>query len=131
MEQMNKSTDRSAAWPAQCCVPAFLWRAIQWFAARPDLNTEPWKRRAAECLGVVVGPTDSNPWDLPISDDPEQWGVTPPRAAERFAGLESLAGLGMSLDLEIVRANEIPFSLYEDAIVDLGRAGAVVAIGYD
>jgi hypothetical protein len=118
-------------WQSQCCVPAFLWRALQAFSDREGLAQEAWHRKAAECLGVNVGPNDPNPWSLPVTTNPERWGVTPKLASERFEPLQALAECTIKLRLDIVKANEVPFGQFEDAVHELHNRGGIVAIGYD
>lgn len=118
------------AWPPQCCVPAFLLRAVQALsAAAGAADSDEVRRRVAELLGVVLSPEDDNPWSLPTSDDPADWGVTPRRATAAFASLPAL--LGADLTLEIVKTNEIPFGLYEDAVLELSRGTIVIGVGFD
>ena len=82
-------------------------------------------------MGVTVGPTDANPWDLQVSSDVEEWGVTPEAAKMRLELVESVLGAEHNLVLDFVKFNMVPFELYEDEVTQFCRGDAVVGISFD
>jgi hypothetical protein len=89
------------------------------------------RRGVAELLGVTVSPDDENPWDLPVSPNSSDWGVSGPTATERFGLLQKFLGAEPDLVLNIIGLNEIAFEMYEDAVTGPVRAGGVVAMAFD
>lgn len=123
--------DDERLWPAQCCVPAFLYAAVSSLAQRV-LPEGPVTRRAlARLMGVTLSPDDANPWGLPTSSLPSDWGVSPAQALEVFPAVAALLGAQADLVLGIRPMDEIPFRLYEDELLELGAKNAVVAVSFD
>jgi hypothetical protein len=79
--------------------------------------------------GVVVGPRDANPWDLRVSCRSDDWGVRKRDIQGSVERVGSVLGC-QDLALEIVNFDEVPFRMYEDAVIDLARSGAVVGISF-
>jgi hypothetical protein len=125
-------TASGARWPAQCCVPAFLGAATAALApAAVSIGDDGTRRQLAELTGVTLAPEDANPWALPTSEKSSAWGVSAAGAMAAFHGVHELLAPGSELRFEIRALNEIPFGLFEDAIIDLGGDGAVVGISFD
>jgi len=119
-------------WPSRCCVPAFLGRATAALSprlAQPD--SDELRAALARATGVILAPTDCNPWVLPTSSNDDDWGVTPAKAKAAFSSVKTIVGVDDDLVLEIVPISHIGFELYEDAASDLAASGAIVAIAFD
>ena len=119
-------------WPGFCCVPAFLARAVTELAQVQDLlDDSSFRRAVATALEAVVPVGVPNPWNLPTAYEPEEWGVSSKRAQANLHRLVAMLGTDASFSLEVVRVDEVPFQLYEDALSALTTSGAVVAVGFD
>jgi hypothetical protein len=119
-------------WPPQCCVPAFLGTAVATLTGTLELlGKERIRRDLAVAVGVVVSPEDANPWDLRVSQRPEDWGVKVRNIRGSLEPIESVLGCRRGFILEIIDLDTIPFRLYEDAVIELSRSGSVVGISFD
>ena len=118
-------------WPAQCCVPAFLIAAMRRYAADNLLVLDDKSARiAAHTIGVIVGPSDPNPWGLPTSDHSDEHGVTVERAMDNFERLLEQFEMRERLRLAVVPLNTITFELYENALIELSKDGTTIAIAF-
>lgn len=117
-----------AGWPESCCVPAFLEAAIKTLApGAPSIS----RQQLALAVGVILPPHVANPWSLPVSDDPFEWGVRPRDVVTHFRELQELVLGAATMTLKIVPLNTIPFELYEDALREFIVADSVVALSFD
>lgn len=121
----------TSSWPPQCCVPAFLLRAVVSLSGQDIGDLEHMRMGTAIALGVRVAPRDRNPWNLPVAADAAAWGVTPTAALRRFPRLTELLGLRRSVQLEILPLASIAFEQFEEAIRARSCGGAVVGLGLD
>lgn len=122
----------SGHWPENCCVPAFLGTAVGILSGNLGLlDDEQVRRRLARVTGVTVGPHDPNPWGLPVAHNVEDLGVNPQSISGPLGSIEAAMMIGQNFRLEITPLNTIPFQLYEDALLDMYHAGAVVGISFD
>lgn len=119
-------------WPPQCCVAAFLGHAVAALVGDFDaLRRETTRRDLAIALGVTVGPSDPNPWGLPVADDEEKWGVNVEDIEGRLEPVELVLGCGRGFNLEVIGLNTIPFQLFEDAVIGLSGPDVVLGISFD
>jgi hypothetical protein len=95
------------------------------------LRREDIRRDLAVAVGVVVGPTDANPWGLPVSNDAEKWGVKVENIKGSLEPVESVLGCHRGFTLEVINFDSIPFQLYEDAVIDLSHRRVIVGISFD
>lgn len=127
---LEASIDRP--WPPQCCVPAFLGVATAALApVAASVDDAGIRRRLAEITGTTLAPNDANPWDLPTSEEPTNWGVSAGSALAAFERVREFLAPCSELRFEIRALNEIPFGLFEDAIIDLAGDDAVIGISFD
>jgi hypothetical protein len=125
-------TNRAIRWPPQCCVPAFLGSSVAAFYDRLDiLGQEETRRRLAEITNVVLAPADDNPWNLPVSPNDSDWGVTRRKAAASFTSVQQFIGRRAELTLDFVDANTIAYEMYEDAVAEFMQGPAIVGIAFD
>lgn len=110
-------------WPAQCCVPAF----VHWALRKHGLDEAP--ELIARALGVMVSPVDDNPWNLSVSYNPRELGVTPSRATQTIPAL--LGSIGSGLAFRHLRFRDIPFDMAYDALCESVSRNLAVGVGYD
>lgn len=122
---------RETPWPAHCCVPAFLGAAVGALAQPVIADSCDTRRVLAHLTQATLPSEDVNPWGLPTSDEPDDWGVTPSKALATFPEVAAFLNARADLVFEICPFNEVPFGLYEDAVSDLIAGGAVVGISFD
>jgi hypothetical protein len=126
------TTPPRVTWPPQCCVPAFLGSAVAALTGNLDvLRREDIRRDLAVAVGVVVGPKDANPWGLPVSNDPEKWGVKAENIKGSLEPVGSVLGCHRTFTLEVINFDSIPFQLYEDTVIELSRGRVIVGISFD
>lgn len=89
------------------------------------------RRDLAVALGVTLAPEDRNPWELPISEDPHDWGVSVTSAFDGFPRVCERLAPASAFSLEIMPLNEIPFEGYENVVLDHRGKRAVMGIGFD
>ncbi len=119
-------------WQQQCCVPAFLATAIAHHYGNFEFLALDKNRAAcAQALGTVAAAHEQNPWNLPVSSQPHEWGVSFSRAIERFDSLQQLMAQRGNLALRIIPINEVGFEQYEAEARNLLKQQAVVGIGFD
>jgi hypothetical protein len=122
----------SLPWPPGCCVPAFLGQAVTAFSGRPDrMEQDEIRKVLSRLLGVRLAPGVVNPWNLPVSGDRSDRGVTPETAKRLFPQVQELLQGKVTLDLDIVDINKVAFELYEDEVLALVSRGSIVGIGFD
>lgn len=121
-EVHSLSNDHSERWPARCCVPAFVAAAVR------QLSGERLGMRdLAHRLGVVVAPTDANPFDLPV------------RAVEPGAQVpvvltlipRVLQEISPDLAFRHLPLSHVTLGLYEDVVLEFWKRGSVVGLGLD
>jgi hypothetical protein len=89
------------------------------------------RRGLAVALGVTLAPEDPNPWELPTSEDPREWGVSATSAFKGFSQVCERLAAGLTFSFEVMSFNEIPFEDYEHVVLDHREQQAVVGIGFD
>jgi hypothetical protein len=94
------------------------------------LEKESIRRELAVAAGVVVGPADANPWDLRVSRREDDWGVKARNIQGDLGSIELVLGCRSGLYLEVTNFNEVPFRLFEDALIEASNAGAVIGISF-
>lgn len=82
-------------------------------------------------MQVTLAPEDDNPWGLPTSDDPHEWGVSATAAVESFARVCGHLAPTSAFGLEIAPLNEVPFEGYENAVLEHRDQRTIVGIGFD
>lgn len=128
----DASTRSGNPWPAQCCVPAFFAASVTALVTSGNTGDNCSTRcRLAEITGVTLSPEDSNPWNLPMSEDSNNWGVSAAKATATFPAVCAYIAPDSKLQFEIRPFNEIPFELYENEVLDFTRRGAMVGISFD
>jgi hypothetical protein len=65
-----------------------------------------------------LAPEDPNPWELPTSEDPQEWGVTATAAFEGFPRVCERLAAGARFSFELMPLNEVPFEGYEHVVLD-------------
>jgi len=111
-------------WPPHCCVPAFVEGALgQLGYAAPS------QEALARVLRVTVGPSDPNPFSLPISADASEWGVRPEVAADAIEQVVSAAN--QSLAFRHIPFSTIALESYRAVLAAALRGGACVGTGID
>jgi len=125
-------TSTASPWPPHCCMPAFLLRAVAASSRLPiDFLSSAIRLRAAQAIGVTVPLSADNPWHLPTSSDPMDWGVRVAYVEARFGDFCRAVGVFDELAFQVWPMISIAFEQYEDAALELIREGAVVAIAFD
>lgn len=89
------------------------------------------RRDLAIALGVTMAPEDPNPWELPTSEDPREWGVSATSAFEGFPRVCERLAAGSAFSFEVMPLNEIPFEGYENVVLDHRGQQAVLGISFD
>jgi hypothetical protein len=128
----TSAVEADRPWPSQCCVPAFLAASIAALAPgeAPAIDDE-LRRELALILGVTMAPEDHNPWDLPISEEPRDWGVSATAVFERFPRVCERLAPARAFRFESAPLNEVPFEGYESAVVDRSGPDAIVGMSFD
>lgn len=128
----NSDIDVSRLWPAQCCVPAFLAASIVALGPQEAVSADAATRRElATALEVILAPEDHNPWKLPTSEDPRQWGVSAAAALKFFPRVCERLMPSAAFSLEIRPFNEIPFELYENVVLEHRGQRAILGVSFD
>jgi len=78
-----------------------------------------------------VPPWANNPFELPASERPDEWGATPGDAKAAFSAVQAILGATRRLTLTLTKLDEIPFQMYEEVILDRAPDEAVIGLGFD
>lgn len=117
-------------WPPCCCVPAFLERAILELGEvrqrRPLMRAE-----LARACNVSVPLGVDNPFGLPVSDDPTEWGATPTDALNALPVAQAMLGATRELTMTLQYLDQIVYQMYEVVILDRPPDAAVIGLGFD
>lgn len=124
-------SDSGLAWPSHCCVPAFFERAILALGEPTAPRTRETRRALAMFCKVSMRPSAANPWDLPYSDNPQDWGSTPAQARQAFPTAQVALGVTRALELELRPLNEVPFGDYEAVVLENSGEDRVIALAFD
>lgn len=114
----------SGPWPPRCCVPAFVHKVLE---ANGFFTLD--RSRLARALGVVVAPTDENPFGLQTDDAARNWGILLCDAEQRINQL--LASESTSLAFRHISFNTIMFGLYDEVLQAAIAKKCHVGIGLD
>jgi hypothetical protein len=112
-------------WPPGCCVAAFVHAAL--CELRPGRHID--KSEVAAALGTLVGPTECNPWSLPVTFDSSSRGVSAAAASERIPTL--LRDVDRRLGFRHIRFRWVTLGLYPDLLRDIRGRRCVCGVGFD
>lgn len=124
MPNSSKAWIGNGRWPAHCCVPAFVYAAL-------NINGIDFLEPASlpSLLGVHVGPDDDNPLGLPLAEMDDDRGVTVTVAERMIQAM--LDELELPIFFRYLPFKEIPLGLYEDVLSDALNKGLVIGLGVD
>lgn len=106
------------------CVSTFVTSAIS-----DLLGLKPMPRHIAAEIQTHVGPDDLNPWNLPVTDDPNRRGVLLEDAKRLIP--ELLRSYSTRLSFVHIGFSEIPYAQYFELADILSRRRCIVGIGFD
>lgn len=109
-------------WPPHCCVPAYVVAALSAFGFKVRDNAA-----VARELGILVGPDDLNPWQLPVTALPDARGIAPADAIARIPAL--IRRYHSSLSFRHLRFSHIPCEMYREVFID-ARSRCCVGVGF-
>jgi hypothetical protein len=126
MSELLSDSNGNVQWPAQCCVPAFVYAALRIKGiAFQNPATLPLR------LGVCVGPDDANPLGLPVVEEGKDHvhGVAAKAVEPLIQAL--LTDMMIPMFFRYLPVNKVPLDLYEDIVIDALKEDLVVGLGVD
>jgi hypothetical protein len=114
----------SEEWPPECCVAAFVFRALNALGYQPK-----GKRDLALALGTKVMEGSSNPWSLPITSDINESGVSIHDASTNIPIV--LNAYNIELNFAHLPLKSIPYELYMETLRYGNSHGCVMGVGFD
>jgi hypothetical protein len=113
-------------------VPAFLGTAVAVLSDRAHyLGDEDIRCALTRVLEVCLAPTDPNPWDLPVSSNESDWGVTQRVAVERFPSIIELLDGRQDLILKAISIYDFLFHKSEAWLPKIINQNTIVGIAFD
>lgn len=121
---MEGATRARFAWPPRTCAAAFVSAALKELG-----GWEPDRAALARALRTRVAPDDENPWDLPISEDPDRVGAL--REDVEVAMPAVLSQFSSGLGFRHVPFNTVAFRAFSSVLDEARAGGCVVGVGFN
>lgn len=114
----------SGIWPPCCCVAAYLAEALH-VHGYSDID-RPWLARE---LGICVGPSDENPWGLPVTPESSLRGVPLSKAENRIPTV--LDHFGSGLCFRHIPFRAVTLNLFPDLLEQATAQKCVAGVGFN
>jgi len=117
-------TEQTSAWPPCCCVAAYVATALC-ICGHPTIDRA-WLARQ---LGIRVGPTDENPWGLPLASDPSLRGLLLSEAEGRIPAV--LHQFNSNLSFRHIPFRDVTLNLFSDLLDQAIAQKCVTGAGFN